>query len=107
MDRLREARINAFIDTNGDRYVKMAIELGLAPERINTIIDFAAAKQYGVKSEGSERAKNAAVLAELAGLLASGDLEVPIAATFPLDGVRAAFEQLEQGHTRGKIVLLP
>ena len=45
MDRLREARINAFIDTNGDRYVKMAIELGLAPERINTIIDFAAAKQ--------------------------------------------------------------
>ena len=106
-DRLGEARINAFIDTHGGGYVKMAIELGLAPERINTIIDFAAAKQYGVKSEGSERAKNAAVLAELAGLLASGDLEVPIAATFPLDGVRAAFEQLEQGHTRGKIVLLP
>ena len=24
-----------------------------------------------------------------------------------LDGIRAAFEQLEQGHTRGKIVLLP
>ena len=106
-DRLREPRINAFIDTHGGGYVKMAIELGLAPERINTIIDFAAAKQYGVKSEGSERAKNAAVLAELAALLASGDLEVPIAATFPLDGVRAAFEQLEQGHTRGKIVLLP
>jgi len=106
-DRLSEARINAFIDTHGGGYVKMAIELGLAPERINTIIDFAAAKQYGVKSEGSERAKNAAVLAELAGLLASGGLEVPIAATFPLDGVRAAFEQLEQGHTWGKIVLLP
>jgi len=37
----------------------------------------------------------------------TGDLEVPIAATFALDGVRAAFEQLEQGHTRGKIILLP
>jgi len=87
--------------------VKLAIDVGVALGRINTIIDFAAAKQYGVKSESSERAKNAAVLAELAGLVASGDLEVPIAATFELDGVRAAFEQLEQGHTRGKIILLP
>jgi NADPH:quinone reductase-like Zn-dependent oxidoreductase len=50
---------------------------------------------------------NAAVLAELAGLVAPGDLDVPIAATFPLDDVRDAFELLEQGHTRGKIVLLP
>ncbi len=87
--------------------MKLAIDVGVALGRINTIIDFAAAKQYGVKSESSERAKNAAVLAELAGLVASGDLEVPIAATFELDGVRAAFEQLEQGHTRGKIILLP
>ena len=40
-------------------------------------------------------------------LVASAELEVPIAATVPLDNVRAAFELLEQGHTRGKIVLLP
>lgn len=106
-DRLREAQIDAFIDTHGDGYVKLAIELGVTPDRIQTIIDFAAVQEYGVKAEGSDTAKNAAVLAELAGLVASGDLEVPIAATFPLDDVRAAFEQLEKGHTRGKIVLLP
>ena len=106
-DRLREARIKAFIDTHGGGYVKLAIELGVAPDRINTIIDFAAAQEYGTKSEGSQTAKNAAVLAELAALVASGNLEVPIAATFPLEDVRAAFRQLEQGHTRGKIVLLP
>jgi NADPH:quinone reductase-like Zn-dependent oxidoreductase len=81
--------------------------LGVPRERINTIIDFAAAKEYGVKAEGSQAARNAAVLAELAGLVGSGDLDVPIAATFPLDQVRAAFELLERGHTRGKIVLLP
>jgi NADPH:quinone reductase-like Zn-dependent oxidoreductase len=107
IDRLREAGIKAFIDIHGGGYVKMAIELGVAPDRINTIIDFAAAKEYGVKSEGSQSAKNAAVLAELAGLVASGNLEVPVAATFPLEDVRAAYRQLEQGHTRGKIVLLP
>jgi NADPH:quinone reductase-like Zn-dependent oxidoreductase len=106
-DQLREARIKAFIDTHGGGYVKLAIELGVAPDRINTIIDFAAAREYGTKSEGSQTAKNAAVLAELAALVASGNLEVPIAATFPLEDVRAAFRQLEQGHTRGKIVLLP
>ncbi len=52
--RLREAAIDAFIDTYGQGYVKIAIELGVAPDRINTIIDFAAAKQYGVKTEGSQ-----------------------------------------------------
>jgi NADPH:quinone reductase-like Zn-dependent oxidoreductase len=106
-NRLREAAIDAFIDTYGQGYVKIAIELGVAPDRINTIIDFAAAKQYGVKSEGSQAALNAAVLAELARLIAAGELEVPIAATFPLRDVRDAFRLLEQGHTRGKIVLLP
>jgi NADPH:quinone reductase-like Zn-dependent oxidoreductase len=106
-DRLRKAGINAFIDTHGGGYVKLAIELGVARDRINTIADFTAVQEYGVKAEGTEAARNAAVLAELAALVASGDLEVPIAATFPLDDVRAAFKLLEQGHTRGKIVLLP
>ncbi|GAB2714888.1 NADP-dependent oxidoreductase [Kitasatospora kifunensis] len=106
---LRESagRIDAFIDTYGEGYVKLAVELGVELARIDTIIDFAAAQEYGVKTEGSMQASSAAVVAELAALAAEGALEVPIAAQFPLEEVRAAFEQLEQGHTRGKIVLLP
>jgi len=106
-DRLRKARIDALIDTHGGGYVKLAVELGIPRDRIQTIIDFAAVREFGVKAEGSNAARNASVLAELAALIASGDLEVPIAATFPLDQVRAAFSLLEQGHIRGKIVLLP
>ena len=106
-DRLRRTKIDAFIDTHGGGYVKLAVELGIPRDRIQTIIDFAAVREYGVKSEGSNAARNVSVLAELATLIASGDLEVPIAATFPLDQVRAAFSLLEQGHIRGKIVLLP
>jgi NADPH:quinone reductase-like Zn-dependent oxidoreductase len=49
----------------------------------------------------------AAVLAELAALIAAGKLEIPIAATFPLNQVQEAFSQLEKGHIRGKLVLLP
>jgi NADPH:quinone reductase-like Zn-dependent oxidoreductase len=105
-NRLRKTRIDAFIDTHGGGYVKLAVELGVPRDRIQTIIDFAAVREYGVKSDGSS-AKSASMLAELAALIASGHLEVPIAATFPLDQVRAAFSLLEQGHIRGKIVLLP
>jgi NADPH:quinone reductase-like Zn-dependent oxidoreductase len=106
-NRLREARLDAFIDLHGAGYVKLAVELGVPRDRIDTIADFAAASQYGVKSEGSSSALNASVLAELATLVASGALEVPIAATFPLDQVRAAFSRLAQGHICGKIVLVP
>jgi NADPH:quinone reductase-like Zn-dependent oxidoreductase len=34
-------------------------------------------------------------------------LEVPIAAAYPLTEVRAAYQELSRGHTRGKIVLVP
>jgi NADPH:quinone reductase-like Zn-dependent oxidoreductase len=47
------------------------------------------------------------VLAQLAGLMASGRLEIPIAKVYPLADVRAAYQELEQRHTRGKIVLEP
>ena len=49
-----------------------------------------------MKIDGSQAALNAAVLAELARLVAAGELEVPIAATFPLGDVRDAFQLLEQ-----------
>ena len=47
------------------------------------------------------------VLAELAGLAASGRIEVPISRTYPLAEVRAAFAHLEHDHPLGKVVLLP
>lgn len=101
-------RIDAFLDFFGGGYVELAVtDLGVAPERIDTIIDFLAAERFGVKSEGSMDAADARVLAELADLIAAGDLEVPIAETFPLDDVRHAFGVLERRHSRGKIVLRP
>jgi NADPH:quinone reductase-like Zn-dependent oxidoreductase len=99
--------IDAFIDAFGSGYVKMAAELGVAPERIDTIIDWAAAQEYGARTDGSAAAGNASVLAELARLIAEGRLEVPIARVYPLAEVREAFRALEERHTLGKIVLRP
>jgi NADPH:quinone reductase-like Zn-dependent oxidoreductase len=109
-DRIRAAsagKVDAFIDTFGGGYVELALKLGVAPNRIDTIIDFAAAAKYGVKAEGSHEAATADVLAQLAGLVAAGRLEIPIARVYPLAQVRDAYRELEQRHTRGKIVLEP
>ena len=108
-DRIRQAadRVDAFIDTVGTGYVQLALELGVAPDRIDTIADFAAISRYGVKGDGNAAGASAAVLAELAALIADGELEIPIAATFPLAEVRDAYRRLAQGHVQGKIVLLP
>jgi NADPH:quinone reductase-like Zn-dependent oxidoreductase len=108
-DRIRAAApggVDAFLDLVGGGYVELALELGIAPDRINTIADFAAIEKHGVKSEGNAYGAKAEVLAELAGLIAAGELDVPIAATYPLDQVRDAYDELAKGHTRGKIALV-
>lgn len=100
--------VTAFLDFFGGGYVEMAVtELGVAPDRVDTIIDFAALERFGVKGAGNADAADAGVLAELAGLVAAGELEVPIAEVVPLDEVQRAYRTLEQRHTRGKIVLRP
>lgn len=104
---LTTPQVDAFIDTHGGDYVEFAInELGVEPSRVDTIANFDAVREYGVKSEGNAVGASAANLAELARLIAAGELEVPIAATYPLDQVREAYARLATGHVRGKIVLL-
>jgi NADPH:quinone reductase-like Zn-dependent oxidoreductase len=98
---------DAFIDTFGTGYVDLAISLGVVPERIDTIADWPAAQRYGVKTDGNMVGARAEVLAELAGLIDAGRLDVPIARTYPLADVREAYRELEQRHTLGKIVLIP
>jgi NADPH:quinone reductase-like Zn-dependent oxidoreductase len=99
--------VDAFIDTFGDDYIRLAVDLGVPRDRIETIIAFQAAQEYGVKSEGSSTASTPEVLGEMADLVASGRITVPIARTYPLEQVRDAYEELEKRHTLGKIVLIP
>jgi NADPH:quinone reductase-like Zn-dependent oxidoreductase len=99
--------VDAFIDLIGGGYVELALELGVAPDRIDTIADFSAPAKYGVKADGNAAGASAETLARLAALIEQGALEMPIAATYPLDQVRDAYTELERNHTRGKIVLVP
>jgi NADPH:quinone reductase-like Zn-dependent oxidoreductase len=109
-DRVRGAangRIDAFIDTFGSGYVDLAITLGVAPQRIDTIVDWEAATRHGVLTDGNIVGTRTDVLAELAQRIVDRELEVPIARVYPLEQVRDAYRELEQRHTLGKIVLRP
>jgi NADPH:quinone reductase-like Zn-dependent oxidoreductase len=110
LERILEATpdgIDAFIDLYGPEYVELAIQLDVPPAKIETIIAWEKAQEVGAKMEGSSDATSPEILKEMAELVAAGKIEMPIAATYPLDEVREAFEQLEDRHTLGKIVLVP
>ena len=81
-----------------------ALELGVSPERINTIADYAAPKLYGVGFVGGSAA-GPAQLSELAALIAAGEIVLPIDSVFPVERVSQAYERLIAGHVTGKIVL--
>lgn len=109
-DRLRAAApngIDAFIDLYGPEYVQLAIDVGIPPGRVNTVIAREKARQLGANTDGSMAATNTHVLADIAGLVTSGQIDIPIAATYALEHVRDAYAELEHHHTRGKIVLIP
>jgi len=112
-ERIREAvpagqAVDAFLDTQGGDYVELALnDLKVRPERVDTIVRFDAAAKYGVKTDGNAAGASAATLGELARLAAAKELEIPLANSYPLSDVRAAYTQLEKGHVRGKIVLIP
>jgi NADPH:quinone reductase-like Zn-dependent oxidoreductase len=98
--------VHALADTFGGGYADLGIELGVPPERIGTIIDFAAVDRLGIVGTGSHQVGTPEILAEIAGLVADGELEIPIARVYPLEEVRDAVRELAERHTRGKIVLV-
>lgn len=99
--------ISAFIDTAGSGSVDLALALGVPKERVNTVVDFQAAREHGVKTMGTREAGGVPALQELADLAAAGALDIPIAAAYPLDRVQEAYRQVAERRTRGKIVLHP
>jgi NADPH:quinone reductase-like Zn-dependent oxidoreductase len=99
--------IDAFIDLYGPQYVQLAVDLGVPKDRIETITSREKGQELGTKTDGSGDASSTDVLSQMAELVASGRIEIPIAATYPLEKVRDAFAELEKRHTHGKVVLIP
>jgi NADPH:quinone reductase-like Zn-dependent oxidoreductase len=99
--------VDAFIDLHGPEYLDLAVSLGVPPDRIQTTVSMERAAAIGARTDGRHNATAREIQLELVELVASGAVEIPIVAAYPLDRVADAFAELEQRHTRGKIVLIP
>lgn len=95
--------VTAAVDAQGRATIDAALALGVPPDRICTIADYAAASQLGLVTPTSER--SAEVLQELANHVAAGHLTLSVQEEFELDDLHDAFRLLEGRHLSGKVVM--
>ncbi|MBU6529858.1 NADP-dependent oxidoreductase [Streptomyces mayonensis] len=95
--------ITAATDLFGRETAETALELGVAPERISVVAD-GPAPPPGVRKVGAFDAASGA-LERIADAVRSGDITVPIAATFPVERIRDAVTTQAGRHVHGKIVI--
>ncbi|MFB7629376.1 NADP-dependent oxidoreductase [Streptomyces sp. NPDC056149] len=94
------------LDVAGSGVLPELIELAGAPERVVTIADFAGAQEHGVRFSRGDAGRAVHVLAEIGALIEAGRFALPVAQTFPLAEIAEAHRASEDGHVRGKLVLL-
>jgi len=98
--------VDAALDVAGSGVLPELIELAGGPEHVVTIADFAGAREYGVRFSRGDDGRALHALAEIGELIEAGRFSLPVAKTFPLAEVAAAHRVSEDGHARGKLVLL-
>jgi NADPH:quinone reductase-like Zn-dependent oxidoreductase len=91
------------LDAIGGSAIAQSAELGIAPDRIGTIVDDKTAAEYGTRVVRAPR--DPARLAEVIELAARGVVTMPVRA-YPLAEVAEAHAAVESGHGRGKVVLI-
>jgi NADPH:quinone reductase-like Zn-dependent oxidoreductase len=98
--------VDLALDVAGSGVLPELIELAGGPEHVVTIADFAGSRQHGVRFSSGDAGRAVYALAEIGELIESGRFSLPVARTFPLAEIAQAHRVSEDGHVRGKLVLL-
>lgn len=96
--------VHAALDASGRGALDASIALGIEPTRIATLVAFEDVQRLGVRGVRSER--NRARLQEFVELYDSGKLRVHVRDIYPLAYAAVAHRDVENGHGRGKVVLM-
>ncbi|MFP7759966.1 NADP-dependent oxidoreductase [Marisediminicola sp. LYQ134] len=107
-ERIRELApqgVTAYIDNFGRDNPDVAAELGVSPTRFRSSENRREIELRAIRPPADVAIEHTRVLARLAGLAAERTIDVLISGFYPFDRVTDAFEDLEQRHARGKIVL--
>ncbi|MGY1725540.1 NADP-dependent oxidoreductase [Geodermatophilus sp. SYSU D01062] len=107
-DRVRELApdgVDGAVDTAGRGSVRELVAVTGDPGKVVTIADFGAG-ELGVHVTTSS-AGAAPRLAQVAGLVRQGRLQLPVAGAYPFERAAEAYRRSREGHVRGKLVLVP
>ncbi|GAA3713604.1 NADP-dependent oxidoreductase [Gordonia hankookensis] len=109
VERVREMSpggVDLALDVAGSGVLPELIELAGGADHVVTLADFAGAQDHGVRFSRGDSGRALHALAGIADLVDSGHFTLPVAQAFPLTEVAEAHRFGEEGHIRGKIVLL-
>lgn len=98
--------VDMALDVAGSGVLSELIELAGGPAHVVTVADFSGAQEHGVAFSSGEAGRAIHALAEIGELIEAGRFSFPVARTFPLAEIAEAHRVSEQGHVRGKLVLL-
>jgi NADPH:quinone reductase-like Zn-dependent oxidoreductase len=98
--------VDLALDVAGSGVLPELIELAGAAGHVVTVADFAGAQEYGVRFSRGDAGRATYVLGEIGELIESGRFSLPVAQTFPLADIARAHRVSEDGHVRGKLVLV-
>jgi NADPH:quinone reductase-like Zn-dependent oxidoreductase len=98
--------VDLALDVAGSGVLPELIELAGGPDHVITVADFGGAQEYGVRFSRGDTGRAVHALADIGMLVESGRFSLPVAQTFPLADVAQAHRVSEDGHARGKLVLL-
>ena len=110
VERVRELApdgVDRALDTAGKGALPDLIELTGSPDNVVTIADFAGAPEHGVRITTGSDGRSWQALGEAARLYEEGKLSLPVERTFPFSQAPEAHRISQEGHVRGKLVLIP
>ncbi|MFC8128281.1 NADP-dependent oxidoreductase [Streptomyces sp. NPDC057302] len=98
--------VDLALDVAGSGVLPELMDLAGGPEHVVTLADFAGAQQHGVTFSRGDAGRAVHALGGIGELIESGRFSLPVARSFPLADIAQAHRVGEDGHVRGKLVLL-
>jgi NADPH:quinone reductase-like Zn-dependent oxidoreductase len=98
--------VDAVFDVAGKTPVEELVSLVSEPSQVVSIANFAAGQAGARVTGGGADSRPMEALAEVAELLAENKLVIKVQ-TFPFDRAIEAYRVSQDGHVRGKLVLIP
>jgi NADPH:quinone reductase-like Zn-dependent oxidoreductase len=98
--------VDLALDVAGNGVLPELVDLASGSGHVITIADFAGAREHGVRFSSGDVGRAVHALAGIGDLIESGRFSLPVARAFPLAEVAQAHRVGQEGHVRGKLVLL-